>query len=930
MAALPSLPVRGRDAQLAVIDERLKQARDGVGSVVVIEGGPGLGKTRLLQAAWAGAESMVFRAGRGMADPIDSVVELAPLMEALFGSDPPLVDRSALRDVHAMPEQRFWLLRDIEALLDQAALDHPLLICLDDMQWADSGTAAALRLLPRRLVNRPVAWLVTTRPGQGSPQLVATLAELVDAGADLLRLGPLQQDAVAQVVADILQAEPDAELQRQAERVRGNPFLLVEFLRGLDEERLVAVADGRATLITHRLPSRVSDTMRDRLSRMPEPAERVATAAASLGRRFTVEDLAALSGLAVPELLPPIRSLMQADLFTEFDERLAFGHDLIRDAVRASVPTAVRRALDRRGADVLLARGALPVEVATQLAASAEPGDEVAIAVLADAAEALGATDPAASAELAQQALALTSAHDPRRGPLVARRAISLFAAGLAEEAKRFADTVLRQALPPAQEAQVRLSIASMFDLSPDARADNARQALALPGLPEDLRAWLEAIVLHNLVVAGRTGEALDGATAARAAAESSPTAESRFAIDLAEAGLDYQLFRFSSALQRLDAAARRGTSEDVRARLAWYFRCWVLVALDRFGDASAVADDGIAAAQRDRQNWALHIFEAWKGLQGVLAGRLSNAAVALDGRFSRRDAHLVVGVIDAAGVSGLGRLKIHMGDERGARELAQISEVMLHATAPGVQRHAAWHLAAHAMALGSAQDAHRWLCALGDTERLSIFPLFPHDTANDPELMRIALAVGDDELAEHTVATAELRHQLNPQVPSAAACAAHVRGLATHSAADVDAAVTLLRDQVRPLALSSALEDLGRMRIEDGATQAGVDLLDEALGQAVEVGASWDAARIRGRLRRLGIRRRILSADPPRSGWEALTPAERQVAELVTEGKTNREIAEQLFVSPNTVNAHLRHIFDKMAVRSRVELTRVAVDKVR
>jgi DNA-binding CsgD family transcriptional regulator len=389
-------------------------------------------------------------------------------------------------------------------------------------------------------------------------------------------------------------------------------------------------------------------------------------------------------------------------------------------------------------------------------------------------------------------------------------------------------------------------------------------------------------------------------------------------------------MFRFALALQRLEAAARRGTSEDVRARLAWYFRCWVLVALDRFGDASAVADDGIAAAQRDRQIWALHIFEAWKGLQGVLTGRLATAAVALDGRFSRRDAHLVVGVIDAAGVSGLGRLKIHLGDERGARELAQISEVMLQATAPGVQRHAAWHLAAHAMALGNAQDAHRWLCALGDTERLSIFPLFPHDTANDPELMRIALAVGDDELAEHTVATAELRHQLNPQVPSAAACAAHVRGLATHSAADVDAAVTLLRDQVRPLALSSALEDLGRMRIEDGATQAGVDLLDGALGQAVDVGASWDAARIRGRLRRLGIRRRVLSADPPRSGWEALTPAERQVAELVTEGKTNREIAEQLFVSPNTVNAHLRHIFDKMAVRSRVELTRVAVDKVR
>ena len=98
-----------------------------------------------------------------------------------------------------------------------------------------------------------------------------------------------------------------------------------------------------------------------------------------------------------------------------------------------------------------------------------------------------------------------------------------------------------------------------MFALAPDARADNARQALALPGLPENLRVWLKAIVLHNLVVAGRTDQAVAEAMAARAAAEASPTAESRFAIELAESGLDYQLFRFSLALQRLDAAARVG-----------------------------------------------------------------------------------------------------------------------------------------------------------------------------------------------------------------------------------------------------------------------------------------------------------------------------------------------------------------------------------
>ncbi len=160
--------------------------------------------------------------------------------------------------------------------------------------------------------------------------------------------------------------------------------------------------------------------------------------------------------------------------------------------------------------DVLLARGALPVEVASQLAQSAEPGDRMAVATLFEAAEALGSTDPAASAELAERALSLANLDDPLRGPLVARRAVSLFAAGLGQEAKAFADTALREVLPPEQQARVRLTIASMFVLSPDVRADNARQALAIGSLPHDLRAWLEALVLHNLVVAGRTAAAAE------------------------------------------------------------------------------------------------------------------------------------------------------------------------------------------------------------------------------------------------------------------------------------------------------------------------------------------------------------------------------------------------------------------------------------
>ncbi|HEV2347227.1 MAG TPA: helix-turn-helix transcriptional regulator [Actinocrinis sp.] len=157
----------------------------------------------------------------------------------------------------------------------------------------------------------------------------------------------------------------------------------------------------------------------------------------------------------------------------------------------------------------------------------------------------------------------------------------------------------------------------------------------------------------------------------------------------------------------------------------------------------------------------------------------------------------------------------------------------------------------------------------------------------------------------------------------SHAAIAAHVRGLVRHDAGELESAVRSLREVPRPPALASALEDLGRIRLDEGDTAAAVEAFDQALALDSAYGAAWDAARVRSRLRRLGVRRRLVASAGPHTGWSALTRAERQVADLVAEGRTNREIAEQLFVSPHTVNAHVRRIFEKLQVRSRVELVR-------
>ena len=271
---------------------------------------------------------------------------------------------------------------------------------------------------------------------------------------------------------------------------------------------------------------------------------------------------------------------------------------------------------------------------------------------------------------------------------------------------------------------------------------------------------------------------------------------------------------------------------DDPRERLTHSYRSWLLSALDRVDEAAAVAEDGLASAQRDRQSWAVHVFETWNGRNLLHLGRLDEANAVLEGRFRLADAHLIVGVLDAASVVALGRTKLHIGDERGAHEVAEIAKVMLTTTAPVVRRHAAWYLAVHAMTAGDPDQAHHWLCALGEAERLSLFPLFPMEAADDPLLVRMALAAGDAELAK---AVTELGRagRLNPGVASIAGAAAHARGLLSQSRAELEQAAAILAPGPRPLALAAVLEDLGHIRLAGGDGGGAADAVDRSCGSA-------------------------------------------------------------------------------------------------
>jgi DNA-binding CsgD family transcriptional regulator len=921
--------VRGRDAELAVVGDQLARVRSGVGAVVLVEGEPGMGKTRMLAEAARMAGRLAFRVGTGVAEPGAGVVELAPLMTALFDGLHPLLDRSGVSELRSPPEQRYWLLQDLQAMLERRALDGPVLISLDDQQWADSGTAAALRALPVRLADLPIAWILAFRSDQGSAQLLSAIEHLDHSGAERIVLGPIDEAAVSKVAEDVIGAEPDEVLLDLVRGARGSPFVLTEILSGLRDEKLIRVVAGQAELVGGRLPRRIGVTMRERLRGLSAPARETATVAASLGRQFSFAHLANMFDRPAARLLGPVEELIDGGILVETGDRLAFRHDVTREAVRESVAVSARRALDRQAADVLLAAGSAPVEVATQIAASAEFGDERAISILLRAGEALATADPDGGADLSRRALELAPRDHPLRGPLLAQTAVLLHSAGRDDEARTFADAHLRDVLPAEQQGEVFLGIAGMFRTPPDSRVAAGRQALRLPGLALHLRANHLAALFHNLVVGGRTEEAIAVHAEASAAVQASGDPNSAFAFALAESVTAYVDGRYEDALEMTEHAASAGlvTTDWARERLAQEWRCETRTVLDRVDDSLRLAADSIAAAQRDRNGWAIRIFEIWRGRQLHQLGRLDDAGAILEGQYGPDTGDRFIGALDAAGIVALGRVALHQGNVRLQNRTTGLARHLLEDATPNFRRQAVWLFALQAMAAGDPTAAHTWLCALGEEQRMAILPLFPIDVTDEPQLVRIALAAGDDQLAEATAAGAQRRAERNPGVPTIVATAAHARGLLTSNVDDLARAVDLFATAPRPLARASALEDLGLARASAGATEAAIEAFDGALVLYAGARASWDTGRVRRLLRDRGVRRRLAARERTDTGWDALTDSELAVARFVAQGQTNREVAERLFVSPHTVSSHLRSTFAKLEINSRFALARIAAE---
>ncbi len=907
-----------RDAVMAAVRGLIGDALEGRGGALFVAGEAGLGKTTVLEHAATIARGR-FKTGIGRADVAEAALPfglISQALEALLDGPAWLTD-PADRGSAPAPADYFYA---VLARLRVAAAE-PLFLALDDAHWADPDSLTLLRLICRRIAAMPVAVLVTARPWP--PEALRAGEELAARQlAAVQHLAPLSQEAARTILSQ--QAGPadpgTGELERAAALCAGNPLLLdyvaaaIRAGQGIPERQSPAGTSwARRLLLSH-------------LAGLSGPAQRYLRAAAVLGRRFRPEVAAQVAGLAAADAAAAQEALAAAGLGRDAGEGWAeFSHELVRQAVY-ELAAPVRAQLHEAAFRVLAARGVNPAEAAGHAVAARLAGDREALDVVARAgrealhAGALGAArrhlqaavdlaGPPAPAELVfDLGRALIAGGDHAAG--VARYEELLARAGLPGETRLAILGQLSQArmyagriaeAEAAMEEAQRLAGPGRRDLTAGAMVDHAAQVMVTYG-------WIRA---GPLAVRARE-LAVEASAPVRAAAAAVWAVGTYFSGDPA-------------GLEVAEAAARSAaTAPSWRpAGTPWWdpvaHYASLALSAERFGDARRLLDSILEAAERRSDPMAVaqallyrttlrwRLGQLDEGL--ALSARLLEAAdlvpvmtpnaaagralILLDlGRLDEaedwcaRADEAAAGRGDSLGYAVMashlprGTLALRRGDLDGAcatfTALWEIADA-LEVRDPGTVPWAADALAAY-LACGREADAGRLIDWLA-----------PAAGALPARWAKVVVAAGRAALAERNGDPETARRRYAE-------------------------ALALQEEMPIQLARAQVLTDYGAFLYRQGDARQARQALAEALRLAESCGAGWHAERARVEWRRAGGR---TGTTPPGQ----LTPQEAAVARLARAGKTNREIAAQLYLTVNTVETHLRHVYQKLGIHRRVEL---------
>jgi DNA-binding CsgD family transcriptional regulator len=900
----------GRTGELEILGRLIANARSGQSAVLVVRGEPGIGKTELLRHLIAQASGF----GVARVAGVESEMELpfaglhqlcAPMLDRLGSLAEP--QRRGLSVAFGLASgespDRFLVALATLSLMAEAAEEQPILCVVDDAQWLDQASAQVLGFVGRRLLAEPVALVFAVRtpaPGDPSADHLAGLPEL--------RLGGLDEQSARALLATVISGPLDESVRaRILEETHGHPLALLELYRGRSAADL---AGGFALPDAGDLPRRIEDQYAARLRELPAGVQRLVLLAAAdpVGDPALIFRAAQVLGLDTGAV-----NLAAASDLLEFGANVRFRHPLVRSAAYRAAAAADRRAVHAALAAVTDPL-ADPDRRAWHLAhATAGPDEAVAEELISSASRAMRRGGVAAAAAFWERAVALT----PDAGERTSRAltaAEAKYAAGDFEAAQALlvtAEVGPHGELDEARVQRMRAQVAFALRRGGDAPPLMLRAAQRLQSLDAELarQTYLEALVAA--IYAGRLAHGQDAKQVARAARSatlppSGPLPHSQLLIH----GLAVRLADgYVAAAPTLKEALRQYRAQP--HELDWLSVSYNIVAMDLWDDEAwfelAASQLGLARAN-GTLSWLPFTLDYLAEIH-VQAGELSKAAALLMERErvdpGTREATLPYVPLllaawrgDAPGAAGLAAEMTRGASDRGEGSALTYTDYARAVLYNGLGNY------------GPAAEAAHAACAV---DEIAISPW---------ALYELVEAAARSDQHERACAAADQLSQL-----AAASASNWARGAAARSRALVTAGRTAEE------AYREAIELLGRTRMATHLARARLvygewlrrekrrsdarDQLRSAFDAFAAMGAEAFAERARRELLATGEKVRKRSDDTRTD----LTPQEEEIAQLAGDGRTNQEIAAQLFIGRRTVEWHLHKVFAKLDISSRLEL---------
>lgn len=898
-----------RESEVARIAEALESARDGEGSLVLIRGPAGIGKSALLDhamRAWA------LEARLTSADPLESGMPLGvaeQILGGLFEGPVPaetLGEAATMRAIHLA-------YREIESLTASA----PLLVAIDDAHWADAESLRMLLYVARRLEGLAVVLLLTERTSDETPNEVVQLLDRIrDQATYVLEPSALSAEGVAGLLREHLREASDEVIGACVNETAGSPLLVNWLANRLSTEDTPTSSEG-----IRRLVAAGADELLVRIRRLGAGAELVARSTALLGNDASLDRIAALAGLDRSEATAELGRLQRAGILAD-DDVPRFLHPLVRTAVVSSMTRGERAALSHEAARVLHAGGASDDRVALRLADAGGSDELWATGVLRSAAaSAIAAGAPETAARYLRLALPRAGRGEEHARMLMELAQAEAFLGEPAHE-ERF-EEALKGIGDPVEAAR---ACARLADIAITTRHE-ARRGIdlllraieLLDGADRELESQLVAMMAAFVaMISERPTEAVDllrqRIVALLADPPPEPTQGERMLLAQATMLLAFTMAADREACVELAKPLMEPVMEPdgpgLPPSVLSPFSS-VLVACDEFSAAAGLLDRAIA----DSGEWGTFANHVWLlGARALVKLRVGDPTGALlDARDAttlgdevgvrapRNDIVGCLAALEAEGVEAAdaylhdaegselhgalmqgdlefvrGRIALAAGDmERALDHLLEAGRI-LRDRGNMNPSYSAWQSYAALAALGSGD--HDRACALV-TEALELAERFGSASGIGVALRAAGLVDGDERGLKQLMRSVEV----------------------------LEGSPAMLERAHSQFELGRALRRANKPTDARARLEAAVDLAHACRAQPlVEHGLS--------ELRTLGLRPR----RPAVTGLDALTPAELRTVRMAADGKTNKEIAQAHFLAVRTVESHLTSAYRKLQIISR------------